>query len=179
MAERIVLRKGLGKDGDPSVQYFRDHPTHYEWVARVSRRAHRLVNAEDFRGKIWVVTTSSTLRRSPENTSRWMCGAMAAAETRSARTLAIGSSIGSLTIRVLPTCGGASGRTGCTSATLKRSRSISSPHLRDRLDRMRNMRSTCTSHTLSGRHRPGSGVGADPGGRRRGVSPSRKRTRAM
>jgi hypothetical protein len=104
---------------------------------------------------------------------------MAAAETRSARILAIGSSISSLTIRVLPRCGGAFGKTGCTSATLKRSRSISSPHLRDRLDRMRNMRSTCTSHILSGRRRPGSGVGADPGGRRRGVSPSRKRTRAM
>lgn len=56
MAKRIVLRKGLGKDGDPSVQYVRDFPTHYEWAARVSRRAHRLVNAEDFRGKIWVTT---------------------------------------------------------------------------------------------------------------------------
>src|SRR5215211_918322 len=56
MAERIVLRKGLGKDGDPSVPYVRDHPTHYEWVARVSRRAHHLVNAEDFYRRIWVVT---------------------------------------------------------------------------------------------------------------------------
>ena len=54
MAERIVLRKGLGKDGDSGVQYIRDFPTHYEWVARVSRRAHQLVNAEDFREKIWV-----------------------------------------------------------------------------------------------------------------------------
>ena len=34
MAERIVLRKGLGKDGDSGVQYIRDFPTHYEWVAR-------------------------------------------------------------------------------------------------------------------------------------------------
>src|SRR5215218_8951420 len=114
-----------------------------------------------------LLPTSSTLRRSRGNTSRWTCGAMVAAEIRSARILAIGSMIGSLTIRVLPMYGGAFGRTGCTSATPKRSRSISSPRRWDRLDRMRNMRSTCTSHTSNGRHRPGLGVGANTRGRKK------------
>src|SRR5215207_1861598 len=123
--------------------------------------------------------TSSTLQRSRGNTSRWTCGAMVAAETRSTRILAIGSLIGSLTILVLPMYGGAFGRTGCTSATPKHSRNISSPRRRDRLDLMRNMSCTCTSHTLNGRHRPGLGVGAKPRGGRRCVSASRKRTRAI
>ena len=53
---QIVLKKGLGKDGDSNIPYIRDHPTNYEWVDRVHQRAYRLVNAEDFERQIWCNT---------------------------------------------------------------------------------------------------------------------------
>ncbi|MDP9410799.1 MAG: hypothetical protein M3P70_09895 [Actinomycetota bacterium] len=58
MAERppVVLRKGQGKDGNPSVPYVRDHPTNYVWRADLERLTARLVNMDPFYRRIWVNT---------------------------------------------------------------------------------------------------------------------------
>jgi len=52
----VILRKGLGKDGNPNIQYVKDHPTNYDWVPRVERVAKRLVNMPEFKYKIWINT---------------------------------------------------------------------------------------------------------------------------
>jgi hypothetical protein len=166
-AERIVLRKGLGKDGDPRVQYFRDHPTHYEWVARVSRRAHRLVNAKDFRGKIWVVTYFKhppAFPREHLSMDVWGYGG---------RGDPIDEDLGYRVFDWLfndprpPDVWWCIWQNRMYVRDPKRLRSISRTRRRVRPDRMPNTRSTCTSRTSNVGHRPGSGVGADPIGERR------------
>ena len=55
MAE-IILKKGLGKDGNPNVTYVRQHPTNYIWRADIEKLTHKLVNMTKFKGKIWINT---------------------------------------------------------------------------------------------------------------------------
>ncbi|MGH3144174.1 MAG: glycoside hydrolase family 19 protein [Rubrobacter sp.] len=52
----VVLKVGLGKDGNSSVGYVRDHPTNYIWRADIERLTARLVNMDDFYEKIWINT---------------------------------------------------------------------------------------------------------------------------
>jgi predicted chitinase len=52
----VVLKAGLGKDGNPTVTYVREHPTNYIWRASVERLTARLVNMDRFYKKIWINT---------------------------------------------------------------------------------------------------------------------------
>jgi hypothetical protein len=58
MAQRepVTLRKGLGKDGNPNINYIRQHPTNYVWEPRVKRVAYQLVNMDRFYKRIWANT---------------------------------------------------------------------------------------------------------------------------
>jgi hypothetical protein len=53
---RVVLKKGLGKDGNRNVDYVRRHPTNYIWRADIERLTARLVNMDAFSRRIWVNT---------------------------------------------------------------------------------------------------------------------------
>lgn len=52
----VVLKGGLGKDGDSSVLYVRRHPTNYDWRADIERLTARLANMDRFYKKIWINT---------------------------------------------------------------------------------------------------------------------------
>ena len=52
----IELKTGLGKDGDSSVGYVRDFPTHYLWRERVKAIAEKTVNLQRFQRRIWINT---------------------------------------------------------------------------------------------------------------------------
>jgi len=52
----IELKQGLGKDGNPTVPYVREHPTNYVWREDIERLTHRLVNREAFERRIWINT---------------------------------------------------------------------------------------------------------------------------
>lgn len=52
----VVLKTGLGKDGDPSASYVRAHPTNYVWRPDLEKLTARLVNLNQFYRKIWVNT---------------------------------------------------------------------------------------------------------------------------
>ena len=52
----VVLKAGLGKDGNPNVTYVREHPTNYIWRASIERLTARLVNMDRFYKKIWINT---------------------------------------------------------------------------------------------------------------------------
>jgi hypothetical protein len=54
--EGIVLKTGLRKDGDPSVQYVWEHPTNYIWRDDIERLTRKLVNMPELRGKVWINT---------------------------------------------------------------------------------------------------------------------------
>ena len=53
---RVVLKRGEGKDGNPSFRYVRDHPTNYVWEPRIEKLTKRLVNMDPFHRRIWVNT---------------------------------------------------------------------------------------------------------------------------
>jgi hypothetical protein len=69
--DRIRLRTGLGKDGNPAVGYIREHPTNYEWRPDVRRVARRLVNDPRFKGKIWVCTYFRHPPGRPQDPGKW------------------------------------------------------------------------------------------------------------
>jgi predicted chitinase len=52
----VALKGGLGKDGDSSVLYVRQHPTNYDWRDDIEKLTARLVNKEPFYKKIWINT---------------------------------------------------------------------------------------------------------------------------
>lgn len=52
----VVLKPGLGKDGNPNVAYVRQHPTNYDWRDDIEKLTARLVNMEEFYKKIWINT---------------------------------------------------------------------------------------------------------------------------
>ncbi len=52
----VVLKPGLGKDGNSNVAYVRQHPTNYDWRDDVEKLTARLVNMEEFYKKIWINT---------------------------------------------------------------------------------------------------------------------------
>ena len=52
----VVLKTGLGKDGDSSVDYVREHPTNYDWRDDIEELTSRLVNMDEFYEKIWINT---------------------------------------------------------------------------------------------------------------------------
>ncbi len=52
----VVLRTGLGKDGNPNVGYVREHPTNYVWRDDIEKLTARLVNMDRFYEKIWINT---------------------------------------------------------------------------------------------------------------------------
>lgn len=52
----VVLRPGLGKDGDPNVGYVRDHPTNYVWREDIEKLTARIVNMDPYYRKIWINT---------------------------------------------------------------------------------------------------------------------------
>lgn len=69
--DRIVLKRGLGKDGNEGVQYVRDHPTNYHWQEDIERLTKRLVNDERFRRKIWINTYFHHPPGRPQDDWRW------------------------------------------------------------------------------------------------------------
>jgi predicted chitinase len=52
----VVLKKGLGKDGNPNVGYVQAHPTNYLWRPDIEKLTARLVNMPEFYKKIWINT---------------------------------------------------------------------------------------------------------------------------
>lgn len=58
MGERppVVLKRGLGRDGNPNFFYNQQHPTNYIWRADIERLTARLVNMDPFYRRIWVNT---------------------------------------------------------------------------------------------------------------------------
>jgi predicted chitinase len=52
----VVLKAGLGKDGNPNVGYVQAHPTNYVWRADLEKLTARLVNMPEFYKEIWINT---------------------------------------------------------------------------------------------------------------------------
>ena len=52
----VVLRTGLGKDGNPNVTYVKNHPTNYIWREDIEKLTARLVNMDPYYRKIWINT---------------------------------------------------------------------------------------------------------------------------
>jgi hypothetical protein len=52
----IELKQGLGKDGNPTIPYVRNHPTNYVWRDDIERLTRGLVNREAFERRIWINT---------------------------------------------------------------------------------------------------------------------------
>jgi predicted chitinase len=52
----VALKGGLGKDGNSSVLYVRQHPTNYEWRDDIEKLTARIVNMDEFYKKIWINT---------------------------------------------------------------------------------------------------------------------------
>lgn len=52
----IILKAGLGKDGNPNGVYEKAHPTNYNWRENLELLTDRLVNRPEFYGEIWINT---------------------------------------------------------------------------------------------------------------------------
>ncbi len=52
----VVLKTGLGKDGNSSVFYVQQHPANYDWRDDIEELTARLVNMDRFYEKIWINT---------------------------------------------------------------------------------------------------------------------------
>ncbi len=55
VADRIVLKKGLGKDGFAG-SYEKAHPTNYEWREDIGKLAHQVANTPGWARKVWLNT---------------------------------------------------------------------------------------------------------------------------
>ena len=54
----VVLRPGLGKDGNSNANYVREYPTNYAWRGDIEKLTAKLVNMDEFYKKIWINTYS-------------------------------------------------------------------------------------------------------------------------